>query len=445
MQTLAAFWTRTNPLSRNLFLFALVSFFWFNLGLTWFSGVPLRDSALADTNRFVRFKDSAGDSWKPMVQALRYLQSPHDQPLYTHVFFEQQTKFQYPPTSLLLMLPAVFPPTAEALTRLGLSWVWLLDRVSAVLIWIMAFFLIRIFHTRRNDGPLSLPDRCLSLLTWLMLTFTFYPLVKGYSLGQVQVWINALFAVLFWSWLTGRKGLAGFLAGVVCLIKPQYGLLLVWGVLRRQRRFVTVGVVTSLVGLTLSISLFGVANHLDYLRVLSYLSRHGESYYPNQSMNGLLHRLLFNGNNLDWNEHAFPPYNGWVHAGTLLTSVVLLALALWAQRRDGSARDFAIMALTTTIASPVAWEHHYGILLPLYAFLVPTLYERRSRWGLVVIGVSYVLCANFFPVLNYLAPTGWNVLQSYLLAGGLLALACLYRISCLPAAVEKDQPLPQAA
>jgi len=32
--------------------------------------------------------------------------------------------------------------------------------------------------------------------------------------------------------------------------------------------------------------------------------------------------------------------------------------------------------LTCVMASPVAWEHHYGILMPFYAVLLPALVRR---------------------------------------------------------------------
>ena len=32
--------------------------------------------------------------------------------------------------------------------------------------------------------------------------------------------------------------------------------------------------------------------HIDYLRVLSYMAERGEAYFPNQSVNGLLNRLM---------------------------------------------------------------------------------------------------------------------------------------------------------
>ena len=37
-----------------------------------------------------------------------------------------------------------------------------------------------------------------------------------------------------------------------------------------------------------------ILSELDYLPVLSYISRHGEALHTNQSMNGILNRLLHN-------------------------------------------------------------------------------------------------------------------------------------------------------
>ena len=73
-------------------------------------------------------------------------------------------------------------------------------------------------------------------------------------------------------------------------------------------------------------------------------------------------------------------------------------------------------------ASPIAWEHHYGVLFPVYAVLLISLLRSPARLGWLV--VSYVLASNYFIATQLLAPTSWNVLQSYLLiaAGILLVL-----------------------
>src|SRR5690606_38962435 len=123
----------------------------------------------------------------------------------------------------------------------------------------------------------------------------------------------------------------------------------------------------------LSLGIFGLAEHLDYLSVLSYISRHGEVYWPNQSMNGLLNRLLVDVNPLKWSYTDFAPFHPVVYFGTLVSSIALLVLALgyrprWARppsdavapeaKRTESGLGLCTAVMVLTIAAAVAWEHH---------------------------------------------------------------------------------------
>jgi alpha-1,2-mannosyltransferase len=387
-------------------------------------GTPLRQT-LVNTGKVLRLEQPLDDSWGPMDRALDCALRQQGELLYQTVFFRKHIKFQYPPTALLALFFIRSPD--------GLWW------ISLGFLGVAFWCSWQIFRQGLDQaGELRPgPSRRLHLLlaaAMLILTLTFYPVVKALTLGQIQVWINSLFAVLLWCWLTQRKKTAGFLLGLMCLIKPHYGIILVWGGLRKQWGFVLAATATGMLGLMVSLSLFGVANHLDYLSVLSFIGRHGESYHANQSVNGLLHRLLFNGNNVEWNPRAFAPFHPVVYAGTLLSTLALLALALFGpQRRSsrGSALDLCLAALAATMASPVAWEHHYGVLLPIYAFLFPYLWaqEPSRRWTLPLLGLSYLLTANFYPAANELAETPFNFLQSYLLAGAALVLLLLYHSS----------------
>src|SRR5690606_7149410 len=117
-------------------------------------------------------------------------------------------------------------------------------------------------------------------------------------IGQIQVWINCLAAILVWAWMTRRHVVAGIAGGLVCAIKPQIGLLLVWALLRRRYRFSAAFAATiGLLGV-LSIGVYGLRENLAYLDVLGYMSRHGETFFNNQTVNGLLNRLFDNGSNL---------------------------------------------------------------------------------------------------------------------------------------------------
>jgi hypothetical protein len=390
--------------------------------------VPWWDTALNHTRHLLQFRCTESDSWHPMFGAIQHIQSGQDELLYQSVFFRQKTKFQYPPTSLIFLYPlSLWTQTA------ALSQVEILNYASAGFIALGMYFVLRIylFASMPKAGTLTKKNTAALALLWAGTTLTFFPIVKAYTLGQIQVWINALFAVAFWTWLTGRKQLCGALLGIICLIKPHYGMILFWGLLRRQWSFVLALLLTVLSGLLFSLALFGFANHLDYVHVVRFISRHGEAFFANQSVNGLLNRMFFNGDNLDWRLSAFAPFSAPVYAGTVASSLLLLSLGLFGpvrRRAPGSIVDFAIMALTATMASPVAWEHHYGILLPIYALLTAYLAGRPPHWQAIAVclGLSYFLTSNYFPFVNRLANTPVNFLQSYVLAGALLLLAVLH-------------------
>jgi hypothetical protein len=116
---------------------------------------------------------------------------------------------------------------------------------------------------------------------------------------------------------------------------------------------------------------------------------------------------------------------------TLVTTAVLIMLALaypWRERAGGMA-DLSSIAVVSVIATPMAWEHHYGVILPIFVWLWFGLYRRGavSPWALAV---SWVLIADFLSPLNCFAaiPVA-NLLQNYMYFGALLLLVLLLRTS----------------
>jgi hypothetical protein len=361
-----------------------------------------------------------GDSWKPMAAASRFTAEQPGASIYEEVFFRRGMKFQYPPSALL------FTSRLERPALHLLSW---------LAVWITIVVSVYLFDRGLREsgyGPSRVMEAVLRLLIAAALAATFYPLVKAYSLGQIQVWIDALFAVLVASWAR-RPAVSGVCLGLMCLIKPQFALIGCWAVLRRQWRFVMLCAAVVLAGLCVSIAAYGLHSHLDYLRVLTFISERGETFYANQSFNGLLNRLLFNGPNLEWQETAFPPPHRVVQAGTTVAALVLIAAAGIAPRRKSQADlfDLAIVSLTATVVSPVAWEHHYGILLPLFAATAGEMLRRKpaGAYTAAALMLAFVLSGQFFQPLQRLAATPFNVLQSYVLFGALVLLALWYRAS----------------
>jgi hypothetical protein len=110
-----------------------------------------------------------------------------------------------------------------------------------------------------------------------------------------------------------------------------------------------------------------------------------------------------------------------------VTSIALLSAALFRRGTKGDpdrAFDFCTMALSITIASPIAWEHHYGTIFPIFAVLLASVIGDRRR--LLLLTVSYVLISTFIPVTNLLADTVFNVAQSYLFFAAIVVLMLLH-------------------
>jgi alpha-1,2-mannosyltransferase len=412
----------------------LMAFSFLNLAgstmLTWIlSPRDLGATAPAYAARFA-LRHAADDSWKPMQLALEEFRATRSQSIYQSVFFEQKIKFQYPPSSLLGLdlLQGIAGRRVDLRLLNNLSWVLVLALAAIV----PAIYLreLREFNPDLWSRFTRVDLRLQGAILFLM-TLTFYPVTRGFVLGQIQTWLTCLFAGAVLAWLSGREGVSGVLIGLIVSVKPQLGVLLLWGAVHRRRRFLIGSAVTVLALEAVSLWRYGLGNHLDYLRVLSYMATHGESFFANQSVNGFLARLLHVGNNLEWDARNFPPFHPVVYYGTLISSLAMIGLALWwrwkRNGRETALLKFCAAALLLTMASPIAWEHHYGVLAPIYAAVAGIIVkERPHRIRILCLAASYVLCSNAFPFTNYAADTAWNFVQSYLFAGAALLLLTLY-------------------
>ena len=376
------------------------------------------------------------DSWDPMIAALDWLHERPGENVYDGVFFKQHVKFQYPVTSLLPL---------EAMKALGVLDLHAFSRINLLLVLAtaagMAILVLEMAAWLRLPGARD--DRTTQLLLGgfgFAATLCFYPVLKAFSLGQVQVWLNAAFVFACIALLRDRRMLCGALLGASSLMKPQMSLFLAWALVRGDWRMATGWAAVVVPGVALATLLYGFAPMVDYLDVLLFIGRHGESYHVNQTVNGLVNRLLHNGNNLDWSADSFAPYHPAVHVATQISGLAFVAFGLLWRRRDRGAERivaFTVAGVCFTVGSPVAWVHHFGILLPAFALAFLILMEPGARRSApapallaAVLAVAYFLAGNLlFQPVNALADTPLNVLQSYLFIATLMLLALLHRLA----------------
>jgi len=260
----------------------------------------------------------------------------------------------------------------------------------------------------------------------------------------MQLALGLLFLAACYAKMSNRPGLAGGLIGLAGMTKPQFLPLAVLALFRRDWRFSAVLLAVAVLMTILSVLLYGWYNHLDYLKVLSFLSRRGEYQHLNQSIGGLLDRWLYHGPSLDRDplgaipQSAFPPYIPAVYFTVLATSLVFLVLpfVVTVKGKDATSEliGFCMAATLFTMASPIAWVHHFNVLLPGYAVAIKAAFDRwqggRLYFSLCLIGVSAVLVG--YPIVPASAVTdpARNILQSHVLFG-----ACILVVVFLQEAV----------
>jgi hypothetical protein len=310
-------------------------------------------------------------------------------PIYRTLFFEQHMKFQYPTSSILLGSAAhTLGLTIYAATRAIVLLSALLTLVFAGEVFLLAL---------ADAGTDRLARWKLRALIWT-LGFSFYPLVTGTDLGQIQTLITFLFTLAVWFWMRKQTSLAAVCLAVACIFKPQLAVFLLWGVFRKQWRFVGTFAACFILTQAVAIYLYGWHNELDYLAVLSYMGHRGEVAFENQSVNGWMQREFGDGLYVQTSYFAYPPYNALIYIVTVISSALLLLFGLVVPLLRGwksSTSDFILFGMLATMASPIAWTHHYGLFFVGFIYLIALGLRQTGRIPPFLIA-CFLIMANFF-------------------------------------------------
>lgn len=251
----------------------------------------------------------------------------------------------------------------------------------------------------------------------------FLPMVRALALNQASLYVTAFVGAAWVAMDRGAEGVAGVFLALAAAVKPHlFGVVpMLWW--HARRAVIGAGVAGAVLGAA-SIALAGVENHVVYVTEVLPVAARGYAFSPNQSIGGMLHRLLSDAP-IDSFELAAP--NAAVMRATIAIGAALYAGALAVVRRARGRADLrldvlALAWLVTTMGSPIAWGHHYAAALFPMAWLVGRARDGVERgWArIAVVGAGLALVGSYF-VVDGLRGAGPRLLASYGLFGAMLA------------------------
>jgi len=341
----------------------------------------------------------------PSIAAARLLRATRHASIYRNVNSEGAA-FIYPPLAALFYTPAAARSPSDARDFLVLVNRILLAGVGVLALWLLL--------TRQEA-------RWTEAFGGVAALLVFYPLLRAIELNQATVFVTFIVGLALVLLKAGKDRGAGIAFAFAVAFKPHMVLalpLMYW----HSRRMVVATLLTGGFLLGLSLAYAGVQNHFDYLTdVLPMVSR-GYAFYPNQSWNGVLHRLSPEANIAHF---ALATPSAPVRVGSTLLSLLCYVAALLIVRRwrGASVAPFvlAFAWLVSTLVSPIAWEHHYAPALFLFAMAYGALRDDASLLRpeiLALLAVAFVLLASYFEV-RHLQGVVPRLLVSYVFAGAL--------------------------
>jgi alpha-1,2-mannosyltransferase len=306
--------------------------------------------------------------------------------------------FTYPPFAALLLAPLAWVPlSVDELAVTGLN--------VLLLVWVLRRALML---TSRQDaagrptgvgtsrtGAWSRAAGLAAAALWLE------PISVTIGYGQINLLITAL--VVFDLSRPDETRTKGVAIGVAAAIKLTPLLFIVYLLLSRRGRAAGVASIAFVASIAPSFMVLTRDASAYWFHTIFQTGRIGNALDPaDQSLHGAIAR--FTG--------SIQLAGGWE---LLIVAIAMcgVALAVRASRRGDEAAGFSLAAVSTLLASPISWSHHWTLAVPALVLLSRRAYEQRSR----ALGAAIVILG--FIGYSYLPEIGESHFRS---ARGLASL-----------------------
>lgn len=284
--------------------------------------------------------------------------------LYAQVFTDVGLPYLYPPFAILFLSPLV------TLSEVSAQLIWTALTLAAVIGY--ALICVNNFAAARFHTPTV-------YAVTIAFTLAMEPTESGISFGQVNIML-AMFLALDLSHRTGRIP-QGVLTGIAAAVKLTPLLLLAYFLATRRYKPALWTAGSFLACSAVAAIVFPKASWVYWSGTFLESDRVGVSYISNQSINGLLQRLLgqTGASQLSWLLLA-----AVVTGGTMLVGHHL--------HDDFPHLTDALALAAILLVSPISWTAHWILILPL--LVVAALPDRpvallQGLAGLLAVALLY--------------------------------------------------------
>ncbi len=309
--------------------------------------------------------------------------------------------FTYPPFGAMLFAPFAAVP----------------GPVSAVLLYFTsALCLVRIGYLTFDRLPVKVSPWVPTVLSLLALSLE--PVGNTFQYGQVNLWL--VWAVMEDLLGPHERKWRGALVGIAMGFKLTPGIFLLYLLVTKQWRASMVAALSGAATGVLGFLVFPRSSWQYWTGVAFDSTRvGGVAYVSNQSIQGMLWRLIGEGGN---------------RIAQYLLSLLVLALTAWVCiqlfQKGLELESILVAEMSAILVSPISWSHHFVWVFPIIAALaVHSLYTKSKvlmSTGYLLAGALFLLTATW---AIWLLPNGDDVEYTYswwqMLIGDGYGLSCL--------------------
>ena len=336
----------------------------------------------------------------------------------------------HPPPSVLLGLP---------LGRLPYPTAFLLWNIASLLMAAAAAGI-----TLRLEFGTVPSWRWLVMLTLLLGN----PLLQTVMMGQWTACLLLLVTAAAWAEADDRPGLSGALVGTAAALKLFPGFLFLYFLLQRRWTALFAGAISFVAWHGATFALFGADTYTDWFREsLPEVLRYRDTWL-NYSATGFWYKLFEASSG-----QSVPLWHSPTAAriGSLVSFVAVVMLSGYAVGRSrgdqqASRSAFSLCITAMVLATPIAWDHYFLLLMVPIAHLAATLPQPSVRrllfnaglfalWlnPIVFYGIALRKSSPLLSTASLLTIVSWPFY-------GLIAVFALGLIQTLAAVGLRDRP-----